>query len=362
MEYVDWVERVLRETAAAVGADRDARLSGVAIWDVARRLDLGIDAMAPEFHASDQRMAIIQAIDDLSDLGLATSATETGNYYHIKLTDEGRRGHTASLRASWPKIFKQVRLDDEMRAFLRAAATRAELRSDRFAVMGGTTAMSVYADLGWEWHPGHAIDLTSSLDQKRCLHANATLDGSVDVRVTYIGVVLGTQEQRTRDQQLLDELLRDWETSTVDFKRELDLDSKTGRYEFAHDVLAIANVQGRQQRVLVVGFDPKTRAPVKSADPRITQDRLEDIINSNVIGRPPEVRWRTVPWHNITAGIVEIVRDPAALPYRAGALLSAKYGSDVLIRRGTHNAVADLQELADLHEEAARAKSRDPAP
>jgi hypothetical protein len=214
MNYVDWVERVLHATAAAVAGNHDARMAGVSIWEVARRLDLGIDATLPEFHESGQRMALIYAVDDLGQLGLAIGLTETGNYYSVKLTDEGRRGAMASLRASWPTIFEQVRIDDEMRQFLAAAVARSELKSDRFAQMQKTTAKEVFEDLGWSWHLGHAIALTNSLKAKSCLHAWPTMGGPVDMRVTYIGVVVGTQEQQSKDQQLLAELLNDWETST----------------------------------------------------------------------------------------------------------------------------------------------------
>ena len=123
-------------------------------------------------------------------------------------------------------------------------------------------------------------------------------------------------------------------------------------------MLTLANVQGRQPRAIVIGFDPKTRAPFKSVDPAITQDRLEDIVNGNTLGRPPEVRWQTIFWRGITAGLVEIIRDPAALPYRSKGILRERYGSDVLVRRGTHSAVADEKEVADLEVEAARARDR----
>src|SRR5207253_2001705 len=104
-------------------------------------------------------------------------------------TDRGRAGATASLRTSWPTIFEQLPIDDEMRQFLRAAVARSEVPSQRFATMKNTTAKEVFGDLGWPWHMGHAIALTKSLEEeKTCLHAWPTFGGPVEMRVTYIGV------------------------------------------------------------------------------------------------------------------------------------------------------------------------------
>jgi hypothetical protein len=245
-----------------------------------------------------------------------------------------------------------------MKEFLAAAVRRSEVRGDRFASMSQTTAKEVFEDLGWPWDIARAIALTKSLETKSCLHAWPTMGGPVGMRVTYVGVVAGTQEEESRDQELLAELLADWETTTVDFKRELNVDTAAGKLDFAHDVLTVANVQGRQRRALVIGFDPKTRAAVTSLDSKITEDRLEDVVNANTIGRRPGVRLRRIPWQGITVGLIEIARDAAALPYRAGETLKEKYGSDILIRRGTHSAIADADEIADLEDEAARARER----
>ncbi|MDP9223784.1 MAG: hypothetical protein M3P18_07980 [Actinomycetota bacterium] len=351
MEYVEWVEAVLHTAAAAVSRDHDMRLGGVAIGEIAQALELGIDPMGPDFHDSAQRMAIIHAGEDLRDLGLGDVARD---YRRITLTDEGRQWSTASLRATWPSLLEQARIDEERRQFLRAAAARSEVRSDRFATTQNVAVTEVFADLGWPWHRGRAVALLKSLGEGiPYLRVLPTHD---HVRVTYLGVVVGTQEQQTRDQQLLAELIDDWETSTVDFKRELALDPQRARLEFAHDVLTLANVQGRQRRALVIGFDPNSREPVKSADPTITQDTLENIVNAYTTGRPPELRWRNVPWRSIVAGLLEILRDPTAVPYRTGGALREKYGDAVLIRRGTHSALADERELADLEDEAKRAR------
>ncbi len=231
MSYVDWVDRVFAEVALAVSEDIDRRLMGIQIPELAKRLELGIDPYQPgvDFHQSDERMAILDARSDLADLGLAVSNQD---YHHFALTERGRIGHKARLSLAWPQILRGVRVDEEQLAFLRRAIERSEERRQRFAIVREVTSQDVFADLGWTWHMGHALDITERLKEKDCLHSIPTAGGPIPVRITYIGVVRATEAERTEDQELLRDLLEDWETTTVDFKRELDLSTPAVRMEF----------------------------------------------------------------------------------------------------------------------------------
>ncbi len=357
MKYVEWVERVLSETALAVSEDVDRRLMGIQVPELAKRLNLGIDPYAPgvDFHQSDERMSILDAASDLADLGLAE--VDQG-YFHFKLTERGRAGHKARLSSTWPTLLQQVRVDDEQLAFLRRAVERSEEQHESFAIMRNVTTQELFSDLGWPWHPGHALDVTNVLKAKSCLHSHPTMGGPIPVRVTYIGVVRATETERSRDQELLRRLLDDWETTTVDFKRELDIGTVAVRLEFVRDVLAIATTQGRQERCVVIGFDSKSHEFHKSVDPAITQDRLEDILNQYVLAQLPGLKYRTVPWQGGEVGLVGIVRDATQVPYRGNDQIRQRYKSDAFVRRLSHIAVPDAQELADLESEAAAARAR----
>lgn len=357
MKYVEWVERVFAEAALAVSEDVDRRLIGIPVPDLAKRLDLGLDPYAPgvDFHQSDERMAILDARSDLADLGLAESDQD---YHRFSLTERGRIGHKVRLSSAWPQILRDVRVDDEHVAFLRRAVERSEEQQERFAIMREVTAEDVFADLGWTWNMGHALDITERLKEKTCLHSIPTTGGPIPVRITYIGVVRATEAERTEDQERLRELLDDWETTTVDFKRELDLSTPTSRMEFVRDTLAVATTQGRQRRFLVIGFDDKTRAFHHSVDPGITQDRLEDILNQYVLAQPPGLKYRTVPSEGGEVGLMGIVRDATQVPYRGNDQIRQRYKSDVFVRRLSHIAVPDAEELASLASEAAAARAR----
>ena len=72
----------------------------------------------------------------------------------------------------------------------------------------------------------------------------------------------------------------DWETTTVEFKRQVNLKLDKEKAEFVRDVLALATTKASGRRWLVIGFDNNTHQFTVSVDPAITQDRLEDILNA----------------------------------------------------------------------------------
>lgn len=58
MKYVDWVEAVLTAAARELHENASVRMVGVPIATIAQKVGLVINPMSPEFHGSDERMAI----------------------------------------------------------------------------------------------------------------------------------------------------------------------------------------------------------------------------------------------------------------------------------------------------------------
>jgi hypothetical protein len=59
---------------------------------------------------------------------------------------------------------------------------------------------------------------------------------------TYIGIVRVTEQAQTELQQLVAGLVAQWETTNIEFKRQLDLASKAEKAEkaeFVRDILSI---------------------------------------------------------------------------------------------------------------------------
>jgi hypothetical protein len=88
-------------------------------------------------------------------------------------------------------------------------------------------------------------------------------------------------------------------------------------------------------------------------DANITSDRLENILSAYA-SPPPEIRYLTAEW---PAGggrfaIVEVIRNPAHIPYRASRDVAGilKEGA-VWVRHGTHVEAPTPAERADLEAE-----------
>jgi hypothetical protein len=125
-------------------------------------------------------------------------------------------------------------------------------------------------------------------------------------------------------------------------------------------VLALANTQVTGERHLVTGFDPKTHAFTTTADPRVTQDRIEDVLNEYT-DPPTAVRYMTFIWTDGTGevGLLQVRRDRMQAPYRVSRSLTGTSRSirvgQVFVRHNSHVAEASPEEIADIEAEAKRA-------
>src|SRR5262249_14005576 len=100
-----------------------------------------------------------------------------------------------------------------------------------------------------------------------------------DAQATYRGLVWETKRGFTRESRFIDYLIAEWETTSVEFKREIHLGTAGEKAEFIKDVIALANTQASGKRWLITGFDDKTREYYGPPDPTVTQDRIEDILS-----------------------------------------------------------------------------------
>jgi hypothetical protein len=154
-------------------------------------------------------------------------------------------------------------------------------------------------------------------------------------------------QDQTEDQERLGALVDEWETSTVDFKRELPLNSPRQKAELIRDVLALANTKASGSRFLVIGFDPVTHELTHSVDPAITLERLEQILHA-YSDPTPDLRYRRVRHSSGTAGVVEVLRDPAKVPYLPSRDVAHIKKGDLFVRHGTSVEEPTERERANL--------------
>jgi Putative DNA-binding domain len=346
MKYVDWVEQVLKGLADAVAADPTARMVGVAEPVLQQRL---LDQETTSEHATE---ALRDAVRDLGRLSLTS-----GGGHWIELTQLGRQLAAQSIRAVWPQIM-DVYVDDEQLAFLETCVKLCEERHSDVALLREVTWQQVTEALGWaDPHFDLVFDIARKLAEVGLLVTHGAMGQRLDVWPTYAGIVRATEGMQAALRQLVADLLPDWETTTVEFKRLVNLNRDKEKAEFVRDVLALATTKASGRRWMVIGFDNNTHLFTDSANPTLTQDRMEDILNAYA-SPAPQIRYQLVKWNGGEAGLLEIMRDPTHIPYRVTRSLAHIRVDDVYVRHGSHVEPPTTAERADLDAEGHAARGQ----
>jgi hypothetical protein len=341
--YLRWVEQVLNEIARP----RQNRALVYGIHHVGAALGLGERAT---------QQAVWEAVQDLELIDLVRS--DSGGF-DLRLTQEGLKVREGvRLETAWPRIAKQ-HLTAEQEQFLVKLIELSERPSERYAVLEYVQARDVFEALGWPTDDiGPFYELPGQLKEVGCADVMAaTTGGNVPVRPTYYGIVRATQQVLSAWQATLPDLIDVWETTSVEFKRELSLRKVDDKAEFVRDILALATTQASGDRLMIVGFDPKTRAFAETFNPKVNSDHLEDVLNEYV--KPPlQVRLDRVAWASGEVGIIEAVREPAKVPYQVRRDVGPLHAGQIFVRHGTHVSEPDPEELVSLREEGERARSQ----
>ena len=201
--------------------------------------------------------------------------------------------------------------------------------------------------------------LANQLSNVGMVSSQAFLGGNVQIQPTYVGVVRATRQAETELGRLVRELVEDWETTNVDFKRELSVSRDSAKGEFIRDVLGLINTKVSGRRFLVIGFADKTRAFHASVPDDITQERLEQILDA-YCQPAPRIKFDRVPWSDGEIGFLELIREREKVPYRARKSIGKIVEDNVYVRRGSHTVPASEQEIRELLDESARAKQNAP--
>jgi hypothetical protein len=186
------------------------------------------------------------------------------------------------------------------------------------------------------------------------------------VHSTYHGLAWETRRGYTLDSRQIDDLVAEWETTSVDFKRELYTNTADQKAEFVKDVLGLANTKASGRRWMIIGFDDKMRAYFGPPDPKIKQDHLEQLLA--LYTKPVvRIRYEVVDYRRGKVGRLEVLRDPTDLPYRVARAVGSKGTGgkrieidQIFVRHGSQTEQPSLDELQALHEEANNARSSKP--
>jgi len=162
--------------------------------------------------------------------------------------------------------------------------------------------------------------------------------------------------------QLLEELLHEEESSSLDFKREqyrFEADDDEDRSEVLKDILAFANAWRRVDAYILVGVEEVKggRSKIHGIANHIDDSIWQQFINSKT-QRPIEFSYEAF---SIEGKIIGIFRIP---PQRRPLYCKKSFGkvkaNEVYIRRGSSTAIADPDEIATMGDIVAENGTREP--
>ena len=176
--YLEWVERVLREIAR----ERPSH-EYFGVTQLAEALGLRVSGV-PDEERKRILISLDRALRDLAEYGLVTGGGELLGY-----PPEARRFRTEPLSAMWPRL-REGFLDADDEAFLAALARRSEEPDENYANVEEIDAHEICADLGWEWDRGERPYQAFGHLKANGFAAGRVYGGpSIFARVTYAGLV-----------------------------------------------------------------------------------------------------------------------------------------------------------------------------
>lgn len=360
MDYVDWVHNVMRSIVS-----RWRRLGysekeiGIDWHDVVPELGFEHDARSAEFQGTTVWWAMIDSLKDLEEIGWL-EAVGTFNY---RVTSRGEMFPEGDITTAWQQIL-DVPLGDDEASFLEVAIEASEERHRDHVLVCEVEWQDVFAKLGWSGDGredmSRARHITRRLEDSGLIRRSARGGGAIRLTPRYVGVVRATRRAETEWVRTIRQLVEEWETTTVEFKRELNLKRSTGKAKFVSRVMGLATTRSSGRRFFVVGFDNDTHEFVRSVDPKITQEQLEQILHAYC--QPPiRIKYARVPYLSGEVGIVEVFRNPEDIPYRVTKELGGQDGikvGDMYVRHGSRTEPPSEAELLDLVREGEKAREQ----
>ena len=345
MDFVDWCHRVLGELARTSSQDAASRSIGTTHFALGTAI-FGSDFTSPGFSDTTEYQGFYDALEAIGDAGLAE---REGMLWKVTTLGDQVLHDQTNL---WTDVCS-TRLKPEQEQLLLAVNQLSPHTHGNHASLMEVHSGKLLNNLNWADADLLGV-VAQELHQYGMIHDRSTI-GFLRVRSTYFGLVWETRRGYTKQSRFIDSLVRDWETVNVDHKQEIHLDTNDEKVELVKDVIALANVKVTAQRWLVIGFDDKTRKYHGPPDPAVTRNRIEQIVN--MYTRPTvRVHYDVVPYRLGPVGLLEVLREPADLPYRvARGLRGEKRGmkeGQVFIRRNTQRAEANAEEVAALEAEA----------
>jgi hypothetical protein len=311
MDFVAWCDLVLRKVIEASRKASTQRSIGVQERDIARILFSQEVVDPPEFYQSPRHTAMINALSQLQHMSLV----EKSPFW--KVTETGRDVATDTLPL-WYTIC-QEKLDEEQQQLLKVMNRLSPHATEDYAWLETVTREALLSELSWSGDIDQLWSVAQELHQWGYITGRFYF-GGMSLSATYRSLVWETRRSLTIESKFIDDLVKDWETTSVEFKQYLYIKTVEQKAEFIKDVLSLVNTKASGRRWMIIGFHNKTHDYFGPPNPDINQDDFERLIGEYT-NPYVEVRYEVVEYRKGPVGKLEVLRDPKKLPYRVAKSL-----------------------------------------
>lgn len=354
MDYVEWCEVVLRSVCKAGEESARIRNYGIDQESLAERLWAErYDQIAEYLKTQEGGDIVYDAVFDLYKTLLVENPSST----FIKLTREGRNA-AKDIFPIWENACL-IWIEPVMEKALRIINLYSHISDQYFGRVSLIPANTVHCELDDENMTQEDVwEVLGELKDLGLIYWDGGKDPD-EIRANYRGLLWETRRNQVIGARFIDSLVAEWETTSVEFKRELQLGTADQTAAFVKVVIGLGNTQASGQRWLIVGFDDKTRAYHGPPDPAVTQNRIEHIL-SHYAAPNLDVRYEVIAYKSGQVGKLEVLRDAKKLPYKIAKPLGDKVRivkDQIFVRHGSQTEVPSVDELQAIHDEAEGARA-----
>ncbi|MBA3321786.1 MAG: ATP-binding protein [Pyrinomonadaceae bacterium] len=344
MDYVNWVGRVLEKIVEEGRTSAQTGGFGLNVYDIAK-------AVHGPGATNSQTIGLNRLFAEMKDAGLLLE-TNSDVFYKPSYTG---RSILKDPVPYWQAVCEE-KLESDQGELLHLVNRLSPRVSGDNITLDWVELTQLLADLDWPDKDERLRTVGRELGGRGL--AKCLCLGSLQLKASYQGLVWETRRGFTLEAKFIDGLVAEWETTSVEFKRELSLNPADRQAKFVKDLLGLANTQASGRRWMVVGFSEKTRAYHGPPDHKVSQNRIEQILSPYTTPNV-EVRYEVVDYRAGKVGKLEVLRDARKLPYRVAKSVGDKKRIEegqVFVRHGSQTEAPTPAELQAIVEEGERAR------
>jgi hypothetical protein len=357
VDFVSWCDLILNKIIEVSYTSLEKRNLEVNEKLLAQTLFGEEFTSRPDYTQTAQRRGMYNAVGELENVQLIER-------YHTlswwKATINGRK-YAKDAIPLWQSICQED-LEAEHEQFLRLINQLSPVYAIDHVCLSELNDKTVLANLHWPEGMDRFWYVSQDLKQLGFISSREFMGPHINIWASYRGLVWETRRGFTAMTKFIDDLVEEWETTNIDFKRVLNMDTADEKAEFIKDVLSLVNTKSSGRRWIIIGFDDNSHTYYSPSDKSLNQNRFEQLLP--VYTKPyVEVRYKVVDYRNGQVGMLEILRDPRKLPYSVAKSIGDKKRieqDDIFVRHGSQVEKPKHAELQALYDEGDQARTNNP--